>query len=267
MGLENSYEALCEENVNLVDVHCHLDFPEYWSKGFKWFKEFINQQEKAGVKAIVSNSSSFESNERVLAISRNFDIVKPALGLHPIHVHELSKEQFESLINLIKSSTPIAIGEVGLDFKEGKASKQEQELVLEEFFKTAISLNIPIILHSRGAEFEISRIVESFNYKKTILHYFNGRKHLVKKLSEQGFYFSIPTNIVKLQQLQIIAEIVDINQLLTETDSPFLSPDKSKPFNEPKNVFVTIKKIAEIKNLSASIVAEKIFENYKRLFL
>lgn len=255
-----------ETSLGLVDVHCHLDFPEYWANGLSWFSRFIKQQELAGVKAIIANSSSFESNQKVLEISKKFGIIKPALGLHPIHVHEVSQEQLSNLLNLIREAKPKAIGEVGLDFREGKALKQEQKKVLEQFFKAAMSLDIPIILHSRGAEFEMTNLVEGFNYKKTILHYFNGRKHLVKKLSEQGFYFSIPANIVRLQQLQIMADIVPLNQLLTETDSPFLSPDKSKPFNEPRNVIVTIKKIASIKDIAPEKVAEQVFENYKALF-
>ncbi|MCD6463944.1 TatD family hydrolase, partial [Candidatus Woesearchaeota archaeon] len=251
--------------LNLVDVHCHIDFPVY-HKTQEWFKTFINTQIKSGVKAIVANSSSLQSNEAVLKLAREYEVIKPAMGLHPIHVHEVSQEEFQKLLDRITQEKPLAIGEVGLDFKEGKASKQEQVNALEQFFAVAKKLNVPIILHSRGAEFDIASIVESFNYKKTILHYFNGRKHLIKKLSEQGFYFSIPTNIVRLQHLQLMADMIPLQQLLTETDSPYLAPDKSMPFNEPRNVLITIQKIAEIKKLQPEQVAEQVFKNYKALF-
>ena len=97
------------------------------------------------------------------------------------------------------------------------------------------------------------------------LHCFSGRKHLIKRAAKLGYYFSIPPNIVKAQNFQIIAEIVPLTQLLTETDAPWLSPFPDK-VNEPAYVRETIKKIAEIKKLTENEVADQIWKNYQKVF-
>ena len=112
---------------------------------------------------------------------------------------------------------------------------------------------------------EVVEMLESSKLKNIILHCFCGRKHLVKRAAENGWNFSIPPIIVRLEQFQIMAELVNISQLLTETDSPYLSPYPGKR-NEPAFVAETIKKIAEIKKFEAEEVANNIFMNYQNIF-
>ena len=89
--------------------------------------------------------------------------------------------------------------------------------------------------------------------------------NVIKKAAELGYYFSVPTNVVRSSQFQKLVEMVDINQLLTETDSPYLSPYKNRR-NEPSFIIETIKKIAEIKNISIDETANNIFMNYQKVF-
>ena len=111
-------------------------------------------------------------------------------------------------------------------------------------------------MHSRGAEKECVEILETSSNKKVHLHMFSGNKKLIKKAEDLGFYFSIPCIINKSQHFQMMTEIVNINQLLTETDCPWLSPFPDKQ-NEPAFIKFTIEKIA---------VENNIFMNYQKLF-
>jgi TatD DNase family protein len=97
------------------------------------------------------------------------------------------------------------------------------------------------------------------------MHCFCGRLHLVKRIIKNGWYFSIPTNVVRSQQLQLIAEHAPLSQLLTETDAPQLSPYKDRR-NEPAFVIESVKAIARIKGLDETEVANAIYQNYQRLF-
>jgi len=250
----------------LVDVHAHLDLKEFGSD----LDEVMNRAEKAGVKVIINNGLSPESNRKTLELSKKYKILKPALGLYPDDAIKLTQEQIRDEINFIKRNKDkiIAIGEVGLDYKYSK-KKQEQELQKEIFLKIinlSKKINKPLIIHSRKAESDVINMLENSDAKKAILHCFSGKLKLIKKAAELGYYFSVPTNVVRSNQFQKLVEIVDINQLLTETDSPYLSPYKGRK-NEPTFIIETIKKIAEIKNISINETANNIFMNYQNVFL
>ena len=99
-----------------------------------------------------------------------------------------------------------------------------------------------------------------------MLHCFSGKKILVKKAADLGYYFSIPTNIVRAQNFQLMAKEVNINQLFCETDTPYLSPFREKQ-NEPAFIIESYKKIAEIKGMDLEEVKNNIWMNYQKLFL
>jgi len=249
----------------LVDVHAHLDLNEFDSD----LDEVIKRAETAGVKAIISNGLNPESNRKTLELSRKYKIVKPAFGLYPNDALKLTEKEIESELNFIEKNKDkiAAIGEVGLDYKYCK-KKQEQELQKEIFLKIinlSKKINKPLIIHSRKAEQEIISILENSDAKKVVLHCFSGKLRLIKRAAGLGYYFSVPTNVVRSNQFQKLVEIVDINKLLTETDSPYLSPYKNKR-NEPSFIIEAIKKIAEIKNISINETANNIFMNYQKIF-
>ena len=144
-------------------------------------------------------------------------------------------------------------------------NKKLQKQVFIKQLELAKKIDIPVIIHSRKAELDALDILEDQGMKKVVMHCFCGRKHLVKRAADLGYYFSIPTNIVRAQNFQQIVEKVNINQLLSETDTPFLSPFKDKR-NEPAFVIESVKKIAEIKGFELKEVENNILLNYKRLF-
>jgi len=124
----------------------------------------------------------------------------------------------------------------------------------------------PIVIHSRKAELECIEMLESSKIKKIVMHSFGGKKSLIKRAADLGFSFSIPPVITRLQHFETLVGMVDISQLLTETDAPYLSPYAGER-NEPAFVKETIKKIAEIKNMTEDDVANVIYMNYTNVFL
>ncbi len=252
----------------LIDTHCHLDF-----KGLiERLDKVIANAKKAGLKAIITSGITPKTNKKVLEITSQYkDIVKPSFGLYPMDA--LSRETNKPNIFDVDEELEfwqknkdkfISIGEVGLDYFNGK-DKIMQKSVFEKILQTAKKLNKPVIIHSRKAELDAIDILESSGIKKVVMHCFSGRKHLVKRAYDLGYYFSIPTNVVRLQQFQDMAKEIDINHLFCETDAPFLSPFKDKT-NEPAFVTESYKKIAEIKNLTLEEVEMNIWMNFERLF-
>lgn len=251
------------QKMILVDVHAHLEL-------IKDLDKVIENSKKTGVKAIITNGVNPETNRKSLEISEKYDIVKPALGIYPmdalsretksLNVFDVDKE-----IDFIKKNKNkiAAVGEVGLDYKNGKDKKQQKDVFIK-MIKLAKELDKPLIVHSRQAENDAVEILEKFNFKKTIMHCFNGDKNLVKRVIENNWFFSIPCIVIKSFQMQHIVKRANMSKLLTETDAPFLSPFDGE--NEPAFVKETINKIAEIKGLDKEEVANIIFMNYKGLF-
>jgi len=252
----------------LIDIHCHLDFEGIIER----LDEVIANAKKAGLKAIVTSGVNPATNRKILEIADKYpDIVKPSFGLYPMDAltrETEEKNQFDvdkELEFLQKNKDRfISLGEVGLDYKNGK-DKTMQKAVFEKILQTAKKLNKTVIIHSRKAELDALDILESSGIKKVIMHCFSGRKHLVQRAYDLGYYFSIPTNVVRLQQFRDMVKEIDINHLFCETDAPFLSPFKDKR-NEPAFVVESYKKIAEIKKLELEEVEKNIWVNFQRLF-
>ena len=98
------------------------------------------------------------------------------------------------------------------------------------------------------------------------MHCFSGNFNLVKRITENNWYLSIPSNVTFSEHFQKIVNEIGIENLLCETDSPFLHPIKGKRDNEPENVVFSYKKIAELKGIKLKEVEKKVEENFERLF-
>ena len=247
--------------MKLVDVHIHLDFPDYKND----LKELIKDSQDKGVRAIVANGTNKKSNREVLKLSDRFEIVKPALGIYPTDAHSMSFEEIDDEIDFIKKSEAKAFGEVGLDNKylETKEEKEKQDYAFEKFLKLSEKTKKPLIIHSRKAEAEIIEKLES-SKARAILHCFMGKKKLMQKGSDLGYSFSVLPTIVKSEQLKQLADYVPLKQLLTETDGPFMSLTDKR--NVPSQVIHSVNEIAKIKKIEAEEASNIIFMNYQKMF-
>lgn len=250
----------------LADVHAHLDHNSFNSD----LNSVVDRAEKAGVKVIINNGIDIESNRKTLEISEKYAIVKPALGLYPIEALKLSDGEIDDELSFIDRNKRkiIAIGEIGLDYHWEKDKNQikRQQKIFEKIISLAEKTKKPVIVHSRNAEQDVFEMLNSSKIKKVVIHCFGGSLKLAKDIADNGFFFSIPTNIVKSGHMQKLVEQTNINQLLTETDCPYLSPFPEKR-NEPAFVAEALKKIAEIKGFNEEETANSVFMNYERSFL
>ena len=258
--------------MELIDVHAHLSYEGLIER----IDEVISKCNDKGVKAIITQGTEPESNRKSLEFAQKYDIVKPALGFYPTHIAEYSDEDIEKELKFIKSNKCIAIGEVGLDYFQGKNNEHKIELSeeikhrMKIYFKKLIQISlekeIPIIVHSIKAEEDTIIALEEMNAKKVVMHCFSGKKKFIQRILDNGWYFSIPANVERAMHFHSIIKLAPLSKLLTETDAPFLAPIKGE-INDSTNVAVVIKKIAELKELDEKEVANNIFMNYQKLFL
>lgn len=256
-------------DLKLVDVHAHFDMGEYDND----MKEVLAECQEKGVKSIIINGVHPKSNRKVLELAKEFSIFKPALGYYPVHVVEDGLEKLQEELEFIKKQKNIvALGEVGIDYKfgddnpNGDKFKAIQKEGFQKFIELSEKRKLPLIIHSRKAELDVIEMLESSTLKNPVFHCFMGKKKLMQRVADNGWNFSIPNIVTKLQQLQEMVEYTNIKQLLTETDSPYLAPNPGER-NTPANVALGVKKIAEIKKYEEQETADMLFMNYQRLFL
>ena len=220
----------------LVDIHAHLDHSRF--KGD--LDEVINRAKEVGVKAIITSGVNVTTNRLILKIAEKYDIVKCSFGLYPIDALAKELEAGEA-DGFVRDTEPIdvdaelewirenkdkcvAVGECGLDYNWVTGKNKEQQMIFQKVISAVEKMGKPIIVHSRKAELDAIEMLESSKLKKVVMHCFSARKSLIQRAADNGWSFSVPPIITRLQHFQTLAEMVNINQLLTETDAPYLSP-------------------------------------------
>lgn len=243
-----------------IDVHCHLDSVADIDK-------LITNAKKKSVTCMVAQGINQDTNRKTLELARQFPEIKAALGLYPIEALGMKEKAIEGEIAWIKEHAKeiVAIGEVGLDLKEDQEQFSKQQRVFGELIEIAKKIKKPIIVHSRKAELQTIIQLEQAKAKKVLMHCFSGKLSLAKRIADNGWYLSIPTSVKNSEHFQHVIRQTPIENLLCETDSPYLHPDREFP-NEPANVVVSYGWIAKLKDMNLKDVERQIERNYKKLF-
>ena len=251
----------------MIDSHCHLDHEPLFSN----INEIISRSKKIGLRKILTISTSIKSFENVLKIIELDKIIYGTIGIHP---HESDKDKVSSnylTLNAKKNKKIIGIGETGLDFYYENSKKNNQ---IDSFIKhidASISLNYPLIVHSRNAEKETFDILNQYKKSniKILMHCFTGSKEFAKKLMTLNAYFSA-SGIITFKNsidLQETFKFIDKDRILIETDSPFLAPTPMRgKKNEPSYIKYTLEKLSEIKSISFKDLEQITSKNFNNLF-
>ncbi len=244
----------------LVDVHAHLDYEGYSEP----IAEIVRKAKTAGLSCIINCGLNPKSNRVTLALSKSYDIVKPAFGFYPTDAEKASDTEIDSEIAWIRQNKPFAISEIGMDGKYGK-DMARQTLVFRKMLDLARGLDLPVIIHTRQAEEQCFQLIEESKCRNVVLHCFTGSPQLAQRGIKNKWAFSIPPCVAYSKGFQGLVERLELNHILTETDSPFLAPKPGQQ-NRPENVVITIAKIAEIKRLTPEEVKKIVFLNFRRIF-
>ena len=251
----------------MIDSHCHLDHEPLLSD----LKNVIQRSKDAGIKKLLTISTSFESFTRIKDIIKIDEMIYGTIGIHP---HESSKDiitSSEIIKNLKENEKIIGIGETGLDFYYNNSEKEKQISSFKKHIEASIESKKPLIVHSRDAEKETFDILNEYKNDnlKILMHCFTGSKEFSEKLLTLNSYFSA-SGIITFKNsldLQNTFKSLPMDNILIETDSPFLAPvPKRGKKNEPSFIDFTATKLAEIKNLSKEDLIKITTDNFNKLF-
>ena len=251
----------------MIDSHCHLDHEPLLSD----LTNVIKRSKDVGIKKLLTISTSFESFSRIKDLIKVDEMIYGTIGIHP---HESSKDIITSreiIKNLKENEKIIGIGETGLDFYYNNSEKEKQISSFKEHIEASIKTNKPLIIHSRDAEKETFDILNKYKNEKLkiLMHCFTGSKEFSEKLLTLNSYFSA-SGIITFKNsldLQNTFKSIPMDNILIETDSPFLAPvPKRGKKNEPSFIDYTATKLAEIKNITKEDLIKKTTDNFNKLF-
>ena len=267
--------------MRLIDTHSHLYEPEFDGDRALCVERAI----AAGVNLMLFPAIDSESHERMLNTAREFSKnTRVMMGLHPTSVNDNPKWREElQLVEHYQYNPPqgierfCAVGEIGLDFYWSSDYKQEQIEAFTFQLQLAARLNLPVAIHTRSAWPEMEQILsreatlakERGEHLRGVLHAFSEDIECYKRLKRVGnFKFGIG-GVVTFKR-SLLAETVaqmELDDILLETDSPYLTPT---PFrgkrNESGYISYICRKVAELKGVSEDVVAEKTTRNAEILF-
>ena len=192
-----------------------------------------------------------------------------SVGIHPINVPQDLEADLKGIEELIINNPKVicAIGECGLDYHyEGEYDKQEQQIKFRKQIELAIKYQLPLMLHIRDAHEDAIKILNEYKQQLSsiIVHCYTGDYFYAKVYEAMGCYISFPGVLTykKCDELRYAASQLNINQILTETDAPYLSPVPLRgQQNVSPNVAYTNKCLAEVRNMTVSEINKKLFNN------
>lgn len=252
----------------MIDTHSHIYSEEFDTD----IANAIERAKDAGIKHIILPNIDSESLPRMLALEADYpDYCLAAIGLHPTSV----KENYKVELNLVKSEllrrNYIAIGEIGIDLYWDKTFFKEQIFCFQQQIEWALEYKLPIIIHTRNSFRETMDALQPYKNKGMtgVFHSFAGSLAEANEMLEFGGFLLGINGIVTFKNsgLAEVVSKINIQNIILETDSPYLTP---VPFrgkrNESAYLALICKKIAEIYGLSAEKISEITTQNSLKLF-
>ena len=249
----------------LGDCHTHLD---QYAPGE--MPEILDRANEAGVAFVVVAGTTVQSTKDCIDMSEKYAPLYAGVGIHPMEAHEIvTDETYAELEGLAKSSSKVVcISEVGLDYLPASPDHDVQDQVFRAHIRLALDLDLPIIFHSRESHPAVFKVLREENAGAVggAMHYFQGDEATAREAIDCGFFISLARPLTRLPELQDVAKVIPLDNIVLETDA---APQPFKKYRtnwtEPRHVQSVAQTLAEIKGVSVEEVAEVTTGNLARL--
>ena len=249
-----------------IDSHCHINFPEL----SQIIDEVLSNMDSNNISHALCVSVTLDKINEILDLTQKYSNIYASVGVHPDY-EDIQEPDVDTLFKYSKNEKVVAIGETGLDYFRLKGDLSWQRDRFRTHIRAAIKSKLPLIIHTRNAQDDTISIMkeEGANAVTGVMHCFTESYEMAKKAIDLGFYISF-SGIITFKNAETLRETVKkipIENILIETDSPFLAPVPNRgKLNEPSNVKYVAEKIAELKGISIEEVAEITTNNFFKLF-
>ena len=256
--------------MDLIDSHAHIDFPQFADDR----DAMLDRARSAGVNTIlaVGTGPGPEKLDAAIPYAEAHEWIYTSVGIHPHEAKEVTTAHLDTLARLARHPKVIAWGEIGLDYFYDHSPRELQKRVFREQMELAHAAKLPIIIHCRDAWSDCLGVLEE-SWKLTglggILHCFTSTIEDARRGLDMGFMVSFTGNLTypKAQNIRDVAKELPLENILVETDSPYLAPQAFRgKRNEPAYVAEVAKALASVRNLGTEETAAKTAANFRRFF-
>lgn len=251
--------------MELFDSHAHLMDEKYGNEK----NEVIQRARENGVRYITNIGYNEETSKLAVEEAIQQENIFATVGLHPEYCNE-EVVDFAYLEELSKNAKVVAIGEIGLDYHYEGTNRENQKKHFVEQIHLANEFALPVVIHSRDADMDMLEILKRERIENGfVMHCFSSSVEVAKEVLKLGGYISFSGTVTfkNARNLLEVVKITPLEQILIETDAPYLSPEPNRGArNEPAFVKYTAQKVADLKEMSLASFAEAVTRNTLRFY-
>ncbi|MBE0696646.1 MAG: TatD family hydrolase [Anaerolineaceae bacterium] len=260
----------------LTDTHCHLNLTIFQED----MKETLERAWENGIGRILVPGIDIETSQAAVALADQYSNLYAAVGVHPGSAKTWNDDCMSILRDLAQHPKSVAIGEIGLDYFRDRSPRALQREVFRAQLELAGELGLPVIIHNRDSfedvwkglctwQDELSSVGSAIAQHPGVLHSFDGTTAAGQQAASKGFYLGIsgPVTFKNAPERQITTESLPLDNLLIETDAPYLTPHPYRGRrNEPAYVALVAQKVSELHEISLEAAAKATWRNADQLF-
>ena len=258
--------------MEFFDTHSHYNDEKFDEDREKIIKDTY----ESGVTKFVCAGYNIESSQKAIELSKKYEFIYSICGISPNDIPQSEQELWKNIVEISKivkeniGKKLVAIGEIGLDYYWSTENQDLQKLAFVKQIDLANELGLPIVIHSRDASVDTIEILKTHQVRKAgIFHCCQFNREMIRQALELGYYISFagPVTFKNSKNAPDILNMVPLDKILIETDSPYLSPEPNRgKRNDSRNVKYVAQKIADLKGMSIEDIAKITYENAKRIF-
>ncbi len=251
----------------IFETHAHYDDQRFDEDR----QQLLDSMKEAGIDHIVNIGANMESSRSSLELAHKYDFIYATVGVHPSDTEELDDERLEELRVLSRDGKCVAIGEIGLDYYWPEPDHDLQKMWFKKQIALARQEKLPVVIHSRDAAADTLTILREENAAENggVVHCFSYSAEVAKQCADMGFYIGVGGVLTfkNGRKLREAVEILPLDKILLETDSPYLAPEPHRGHrNSSLYLPLVVEAIAEIKNVTTEEVIRITEENAKNMY-
>lgn len=247
------------------ETHAHYDDAKFDEDR----NELLNSLKEHNIGYVVNVGADMQSSKESIKLAEEYDFVYASVGVHPHEAIKVKEEDYKTLEKWLQHDKVVALGEIGLDYYYDFSPRDVQREVFKRQLKICENITKPVIIHSRDASQEVFDIIKESKVRKGVIHAYSGSLEMALEYIKMGFYIGIGGVLTfkNANKLVNVVENIPLEYILTETDSPYLSPVPVRGTrNNSQNLKYIVEKISEIKQIDKDVVEKITLETAKKFF-
>ena len=253
--------------MKLIDTHTHLYLKEFDTD----IDQVVSKSKDLGLVKFIFPSIHSKYNKRMIdTYNKDRSIFDIMAGLHPAYVSNNNDKEIDLVVENLKKSDCVAVGEIGIDLYWDEKFLEQQKIIFKKQIELALQYNLPIVIHCREAFDHIYRILRKYSKHnlKGVFHCFTGNEEQARKIIDLNFKLGVGGIVTfKNGGLDKFLNKIDLKNIVLETDSPYLAPTphRGKRNNSSYLIYI-VDKMSEIYGVENHEIATVTTNNAKELF-